>query len=102
MGISISHGSQGEERRSGLSIQQLGQHLAHVLTARDWNQVRHLFDGSFGGDLDIEPTHAGRIADILRAAAEHHLMPEGWAREADLFANAARRASRAGEPWTWR
>lgn len=103
MGINVSHGSNpwGEERRSALTIENLGHQLAHVLPARDWNQVRHLFDGHFCGELAIDPATAGRIADILRAAAEHHLMPREWAREADKFANAARRASRAGETWNW-
>lgn len=99
MGICISH-STGQSR-SALTISNLGEQLAHVLSARDWRQISHLFDGSFSDVAEIPPRQAGRIATILRQAAGHRLMPTDWADLAGIFADAAQRAARAGQPWTW-
>ncbi|NUQ97535.1 MAG: hypothetical protein HOY79_13610, partial [Streptomyces sp.] len=43
MGISISHGARGP--RSGLTISNLGQQLAHTLSSREWSEISDLFGG---------------------------------------------------------
>ncbi|MEU6170171.1 DUF7739 domain-containing protein [Streptomyces tanashiensis] len=104
MGINVSHGSNqwGEERRSATSVANLGKHLAHVLTSRDWDVVADLFDGTFADQEDIPPAEARRIAAVLYKAADHRLMPSDWGSDARLFADAANRAATAGQNWRWR
>lgn len=99
MGIRISH-STGQSR-SALTISNLGEQLAYVLPARDWRQISHLFGGSFSDIAEIPHREAGKIEAILRNAAAHRLMPTNWADLARIFADAAGRAHRARQPWTW-
>lgn len=99
MGIRISH-STGQSR-SALTISNLGEQLAYVLPARDWRQISHLFGGSFSDVAEIPHREAGKIAAILRKAARHRLMPANWADLARIFADAADRAHRARQAWTW-
>jgi hypothetical protein len=99
MGICISH-STGQSR-SALTISNLGEQLAHVLPARDWRQISHLFGGRFADVASIPPRQAGQIAAILRQAARHRLMPTDWADLATVFADAAARAAEARQSWTW-
>ena len=103
MGINVSHGANayGEERRPATTIANLGQQLCNVLPGRDWAKVAHLFDGHVRTPVTVQPRQAREIANILRHAANHRLMPRGWARDAAAFANAAGRAADAREPWTW-
>lgn len=99
MGIVISHADGAS--RSALTVSNLGQHLAHAAPARDWRQIRHLFDGQFSDIAHIPPREAGQIAGILRTASNNSRMPDDWAGLARLFADAADKAARAGEPWKW-
>lgn len=99
MGICISHST--GQTRSALTISNLGEQLAHVLLGSDWRQISHLFGGGFADVAEIPPRQAGQIAGILRKGAGHRLMPVDWADLATLFAEAAERAVRAGQPWTW-
>ncbi len=103
MGINVSHGSnqRGEERRSALTIANLGKHLAHVLPSRDWAVLAPYFDGRFSGEAHIPPATAREMAQALNQAVGHRLMPAEWAAEARLFANAAHRAATAGQSWHW-
>ncbi|MDR3083915.1 MAG: hypothetical protein LBV60_23870 [Streptomyces sp.] len=99
MGIRISHG--GPSARSGLTIEILGQHLAHTLTGSEWREVSDLFDGSFADIVSIPPREADRIGDLLHKAARHGLMPANWGDLAIEIGNAAHRAARAGQNWEW-
>lgn len=99
MGIRISHST--GQIRSATTIGNLGEQLAHVLPASDWRQISYLFGGGFADVTEVPPRQAGQIADILRKAARHRLMPGDWADLATVFADAAQRASRSGQPWTW-
>jgi hypothetical protein len=99
MGIRISHST--GQTRSALTISNLGQQLAHVLPARDWRKIQYLFGGRFADIAHIPPREAGKIADILHRAASDRRMPTEWAGLARIFAEAARRAARSGQPWTW-
>jgi hypothetical protein len=103
MGINISHGSNqwGEERHSATTIANLGKHLANVLPSGDWRQIANLFNGRFRGPEEVSPQRAGQVASILGRAARHRLMPSDWASDARLIGEAAGRAHRAREPWTW-
>lgn len=95
----MSHGAGGN--RSGLSISQLGQHLAHVLSASEWREIDDLFGGSFADVASIPPHEAERIGDLLHKAARHRLMPTNWGDLAILIGDAAHRAARAGQNWEW-
>ncbi|MFJ7998984.1 hypothetical protein ACIQ7D_17810 [Streptomyces sp. NPDC096310] len=99
MGIRISHSE--PVSRSGLTIANLGQHLADVLPAHDWRKIRHLFDGTFADIAHIRHREAGQYAQILRRAATDPRMPANWGDLADIFAAAAQRAANAREPWVW-
>lgn len=103
MGIAVSHGSNrnGEESRSALTVANLGKQLAHVLPSRDWRVLAPFFDGRFADQAHIPPATARAMAQALRKASDHKLMPPDWASDARLFANAADRAATAGEPWHW-
>jgi hypothetical protein len=99
VGISISHGVQGS--RSALTISNLGQQLAHVLSAREWREIADLFDGRFSDVASIPPRQAGRIGDLLHKAARHRLTGAEWADLAVEIGDAAQRAAHAGQNWQW-
>lgn len=99
MGISISHGV--PSTRSALTISNLGQHLAHVLTASEWREVSHLFDGRVSVPIYTPAAEAGRIGDLLHKAARHRAMEWSWGELAILLGDAANRAARAGQTWEW-
>ncbi|MCT9092871.1 hypothetical protein N4G70_28960 [Streptomyces sp. ASQP_92] len=99
MGISISHGVQST--RSALTISNLGQQLAHVLSATEWRELADLFDGGFADVASIPPREAGRIGELLHKAARHRLMGAEWSSLAVEIGDAAQRAARAGQNWEW-
>lgn len=99
MGISISHGV--PNTRSALTISNLGQHLAHTLTAGEWREVSHLFDGHLRAPVYTPPASAGRVGELLHKAAAHRAMEPGWGELAILLGDAAKRAARAGQTWEW-
>ncbi|MGW1492580.1 DUF7739 domain-containing protein [Streptomyces sp. NPDC002402] len=99
MGIHISHADGAI--RSALTISNLGQQLAHALPARDWRQIRHLFDGRFADVARIPHREAGKIATILRKGANDRSMPADWANLAHLFGDAAQKAANARQDWVW-
>ncbi|MER6350631.1 hypothetical protein ABT186_01945 [Streptomyces sp. NPDC001634] len=99
MGISISHGAKGP--KSALTISNLGQQLAHVLTASEWREINDLFGGGFADIARIPPTEAERIGDLLHKAARHRLMPTNWADLATDIGDAAHRAATARQNWKW-
>jgi hypothetical protein len=103
MGINISHGSNqwGQERLSYTSHANLGRQLAHVLSSKDWREIRDLFSGRLPDDLLISPDRAGRIATVFARAASHPKMPADWAETVRRWSVAGSRASAAGEPWSW-
>jgi hypothetical protein len=101
MGISISHGGPARPP-SATVIGNLGQHLAHVLSAREWREISDLFGGRFADVASIPPHEAGRIGDLLHKAARHRLMDREWGSLAVEIGDAARRAARAGQNWEWR
>ena len=104
MGWNVSHGTNanGEFRRSYTSMSNLAQQLAHVLSTSDWRSIAYLFNRPSGDPFTVAPAEASRVADVLRTAAVHRLMPGDWGATADELADAADRAAYAGEPWTWR
>lgn len=99
MGIDISHGVKGP--RSATIISNLGEQLAHVLSAREWRELVDLFDGRLADVASIPPREAGRIGELLHKAARHRLMGAEWASLAVEIGDAAQRASRAGQNWEW-
>lgn len=99
MGISISHGV--PSTRSALTIENLGKHLAHVLTGSEWREVASLFGGPLYTPIHTPPAQAGRVATLLTKAARSRAMDAEWAQLAQLLAGAADRAARAGEQWVW-
>ena len=99
MGISISHGV--PSTRSATTIGNLGQHLAHTLTGSEWRQISHLFDGSLRAPVYTPPAEAGRIGSLLHKAANSRAMEPAWGDLATLLGDAANRAARAGQNWTW-
>ncbi|MFF4403618.1 hypothetical protein [Streptomyces sp. NPDC001404] len=100
MGIRFSHCAAGT--RSALTISSLGEHLAHVLPARDWRKISKYFGGGLPNYADIPPHAAGQIGDTLLAAADHRLMPADWGGLAREIGMAAKTAAAAGEAWEWR
>ncbi|MFD9630079.1 DUF7739 domain-containing protein [Streptomyces violascens] len=99
MGISISHGV--PSTRSALTISNLGQQLAHVLTGSQWRELSDLFDGHLYLPLCIPPSRAARIGELLHKAAAHRAMEPGWGDLAILIGDAAKRAARVGQGWEW-
>ncbi|MFL4904834.1 hypothetical protein ACJ6WF_17005 [Streptomyces sp. MMS24-I2-30] len=87
--------------RSALTISNLGRHLAHTLTSREWREVAHLFDGTFADTASIPPNEANRIGDLLHNAANHRLMPSDWGSLAAEIGTAAYAAARTGQNWEW-
>ena len=104
MGWNISHGANAnsEFRRSYTSMSNLAQHLAHVLTASDWQSIVYLFNRRDSDPFTVAPAEARRVAQVLRRAAAHRLMPGDWGATADELADTADRAASADQPWTWR
>ncbi|WP_255951563.1 DUF7739 domain-containing protein [Streptomyces odontomachi] len=101
MGWTISHLPVGQEQRSGSTITNLAQQLAHVLPGRDWAELAPVINRPFGDPFTVQPGQAGRIADLLDRAASHRLMRGDWANLARALAAAARSASSAGQAWRW-
>lgn len=104
MGWNISHGTDqyGQMRRSYTSMLNLGKQIAHVLPGRDWRKVKHLFDRRSGDPFTVPAAEAGRIAEILRKAANHQRMPADWASDTTILADAASNAATTGQNWEWR
>ncbi|MFE2045934.1 hypothetical protein ACFXAZ_34445 [Streptomyces sp. NPDC059477] len=94
--------SPGQFRRSYTTMHTLGQHLAHVLPAGDWQSIAHLFGTGSGNPFTISPAQAARAARILRTGADHRLMPLDWATTARELAATAEQAASTGRPWEWR
>lgn len=99
MGFSISHGAKGPQ--SATTIGNLGQQLAHALSAREWREIADLFDARFADVASIPPREAARIGDLLHKAARHRLMGAEWADLAVEIGDSAQRAARVGENWQW-
>ncbi|WP_275558523.1 hypothetical protein [Streptomyces sp. 5-6(2022)] len=104
MGWTISHADNhgGVMRPSYTSISELGPHLAHVLSSRDWRTIAWLFDRRTEAWITIGHRDAGRMAKVLKTAASHRLMPPGWAAIAAKLAAAAGRAAATRQSWEWR
>lgn len=104
MGWNISHGANqnGEVRRSYTTMDNLGQQLAHVLSARDWRTLKPLFRRRSGDPFTVSPRDAGRMARVLRTAARNRLLPTDWSLTAIELADAADSAASARQPWEWR
>jgi hypothetical protein len=100
MAILISHTPDGDTR-SALTLTNLGKHLAHVLTAAEWAELVHLFGPALNPPHALTPTTARRIGNLLHQAAGHRLMPHDWGTLAQTLGDAAERAARTGEQWTW-
>lgn len=99
MGISISHGAPGP--KSATTIGNLGQHLAHTLTASEWREIAHLFDGHLRAPIYTPPVQAGHVGGLLHKAAASRAMSPEWGQLATLLGNSAQRAARAGQNWEW-
>lgn len=104
MGWNISHGTNqnGEMRRSYTSMDNLGQQLAHVLSARDWRILKPLFARRSADPFTISPRDAGRMAGVLHAAARNPLLPTDWSLTAVELADSAQNAAAARQSWEWR
>lgn len=113
MGWTISHGNstRGTNYRSGGAMSDVGQQVAHVVSGRDWRTVQKLFKlaNSSDGSFSIPPREAGKMAAVLRKAADHPMMPTRFVGDslvsADAvreLADAAQRAAAARQPWEWR
>lgn len=104
MGWNISHGPRpyGQMHRSYTQMSNLGEQIARALPDRDWRKIKHLFNRSSGDPFTVPAAEAGRIAQILRTAAQHRRMPADWASDTNLLADTAHRAARAGQNWEWR
>ena len=104
MGMHVSHGPNqyGQLYRSYTGIAEFGRELAHVLSAQDWNLIRHLFDGKRRWDDElVSPAIARKMAAVFRKAADHPKITPAGLKDAREFAAAADYAARLGEPWTW-
>lgn len=112
MGWSISHGNsaRGTNYRSGGAMCDVGQQVAHVVTAKEWRTVEKLFKLANSGDgpFSIPPREAGKMAAVLRKAASHQLMPRSFVGDSLVIAeavrelaDAAQRAATARQPWEW-
>lgn len=113
MGRSISHGNgaRGTIYRSGSAMHEVGQQVAHLVTASDWRVVKDLFHLAqrADGPFSIPASKAGPMAAVLRKAADHPLMPATFQGDGLVsapavreLADAAGRAAAAREPWEWR
>ncbi|KAF0646722.1 MULTISPECIES: DUF7739 domain-containing protein [Streptomyces] len=100
MGWTISHSTPRIIRPYG-AIDELAQHVAHVLPARDWKKLAPCLQASSGDPIHIRPRDAARMATALRTAAQHPLMPRQWVDLADRLATAAHTAATRGETWIW-
>lgn len=104
MGWTISHADNRavEMRRSYTTMANLGQQLAHVLSARDWRTLKPLFARRSGDPFTISPRDAGRMAGVLHSAARSQLLPADWSLTAVELADSAQSAAAARQPWEWR
>ena len=104
MGWNISHGtdSNGEVRRSYTTMTNLGQQLAHVLSARDWRTIAPLFARREEARFTVSHRDAGRMARVFRTAARNRLLPTDWSLTAIELADSAESAAKARQPWEWR
>ncbi|MFD5384283.1 hypothetical protein ACFWMG_04800 [Streptomyces sp. NPDC127074] len=105
MGWSISHGNipRGTNYRSATAMYEVGQQVAHVVTAKEWRTVEKLFRLANSGDgpFSIPHREAGKMAAVLREAAAHRLMPRSFVANVRELADAAQRAATARQPWEW-
>jgi hypothetical protein len=104
MGWNIDHAPYDETLyRSATQLHNLSKQVAHVTTAAQWRIVLPLFDQAqrADGPFDISWREAGPIADVLRLAACHDLMPDDWAQFAHKLADAADTAAKHRESWHW-
>lgn len=103
MGWNISHGTNqyGQVRRSYTSMSNLAQHLAHVLSAREWASISYLFNRGSGDPFNVPTAEASRVGNLLHKAAKHRSMNSEWGQLATELGDAAHRAARAGQNWEW-
>jgi hypothetical protein len=82
---------------------ELGQHVAHIVTASEWRTIQPLFHNANRGDgpFDIAARDAARMAQIFRTAAASPRMPVFWATSARELADVAERHAQSGQPWPW-
>jgi hypothetical protein len=105
MGWTIDHAPYGETvYRSAAQLGNLSKQVAHVTTSHQWRIVLPMFDQAQNADgpFEVSWREAGPIADVLRLAACHALMPEDWAKDAHKLADAADDAAKHRESWKWR
>ncbi|MFF8784809.1 hypothetical protein [Streptomyces sp. NPDC015125] len=104
MAWNISHGTDrnNEVLASYSHMGSLREHLAHVLSSREWRVLKPAFGMRTGDPFSVFPRDAGRMATVLTAAATHRLMPAEFAKTARDLADAAGRAANARQPWEWR
>lgn len=106
MGWSISHGNsiRGTNYRSGTAMYEVGQHVVRIVTPADWRDVERLFylANHADGPFSIQPRKARRMAEVLRAAAEHRSMSRDLKEGVEELADAADRAADARQRWKWR
>jgi hypothetical protein len=104
MGWNIDHAPYDETfHRSALQLENLSKQVAHVTTGAKWRIVLPLFDQAQNapGPFEFSWREAGPIADVLRLAACHALMPDDWAQDAHKLADAADTAAKRRESWRW-
>ncbi|MFJ4637582.1 hypothetical protein ACIP69_18400 [Streptomyces hygroscopicus] len=112
MGWTISHGNsqRGKNYRSAGAMHDVGQQVAHIVTAKEWRTVEKLFKLANSGDgpFTIPHREAGKMAAVLRKAASHPLMPRSFVGDslvsADAvreLADAAQRAATVRQSWEW-
>ena len=112
MGWSISHGNspRGTNYRSASAMHDVGKQVAHLVSGREWRTVAKLFNLANSGDgpFSIPPREAGKMATVLRKAADHPLMPARFIGESLVsaaavreLADAADRAASTRQPWRW-
>lgn len=103
MGWNIGHRPDTDDmRRSYTSMHNLGQHLAHVLSAGEWRTIKPLFKRRTEEYFTVSPADAARMATVIRAAAGHRKMPVDWAQDARELADSAQNAADIRRPWNWR
>lgn len=95
--------SNGGAYRSATAMVELGQHIAHIVTASEWRTIQPLFHNADYGDgpFDVAARDAARMAQIFRTAAASPLMPDAWATSARELADVAESHAQGGQPWTW-
>lgn len=93
----------GGAYRSATAMHELGQHVAHVVSASDWRTVQPLFHSAqwADGPFTLTARAAGSIARVFRTAAAHQLMPGYWADSARELAAVAEQHAATGRAWRW-